>query len=193
LMAVVRLVMVSCWVYYNHWCKRPIVLKATNFGFPRWPLKTDLTVLQSLLSFANIWRVAHLHFWSFFSQHRDYKSLSRQPANSRNFFHSQHTVLLISPVIQLPCALRIHVQTLFSLCYSSPLCMTWQNNFFFAFQRARGRTDLYRAKTGGSKSLFDETFSWTKPMGYYQTTSLQYSVRWVNFFRCSQEQKFTYD
>ncbi len=45
------------------------------------------------------------------------------------------------------------------------------------FQRAKERTDLFKAKTGASKSSSGETFSWMKSMGSFATTNSPFIAR----------------
>lgn len=44
-------------------------------------------------------------------------------------------------------------------------------------QRASERIDLYKARTGDSKNLLEETFFWMRPMDFFQMTNSLSSVR----------------
>lgn len=45
------------------------------------------------------------------------------------------------------------------------------------FQRASEHIDLYKARTGDSKNLLEETFFWMRPMDFFQMTNSLSSVR----------------
>lgn len=51
-----------------------------------------------------------------------------------------------------------------------------------SFQRASALIGSFKAKIGGSRSSSGETFFWTRPTDFCQTTNSRYSVRYIRLY-----------
>lgn len=98
------------------------------------------------------------------------KAMGKQGSGVPHYIHSWCVTLvssLVTPSLSLS-SIFLSLMSPASLPQLSPI-----------LQRASGRTGLYKARTGASRSSSEETSSWTSPMGSFLRTNSPSCVGYV--------------